>query len=243
MIESSNQISINPRTISRVLALSALVIILASLAGQLSYSLHGSKFISGFSAQFNVDGEFNIPTFFSVMLLLSAALLLAIIASLNGNRSLAHAREWAILSLGFICMACDEMMGFHERLMPLISELLGQGRLGVFYFAWVIPGIFIVMAIGIYYRKFILHLPRNTRLEFIIAAALYLGGVIGLEMVAGQHVEIHGMANYPYIILSTAEEGLEMAGAIIFIRALMRYIAVNHNQVTIRFDSHSNSIR
>jgi hypothetical protein len=65
----------------------------------------------------------------------------------------------------------------------------------------------------------------------MIAAALYIGGAVGLELVGGRYAEMHGLKNLTYSMIATAEETLEMAGVIVFIYALLRYIADNYIEV------------
>ena len=48
--------------------------------------------------------------------------------------------------------------------------------------------------------------------------------------------ESHGDRNLISGIASTIEETLEMTGAIVFIRALLRYLAENYSNVRIRFE-------
>ena len=106
--------------------------------------MNGHDRFYGLAWLFYVDNEQNIPTFFSVFLLLFAALLLLIIAVLERNRTASHVLHWAILSLGFLYIAADEFIALHERLVKPMRKLLGDGNLGVFYFAWVIPGMALV---------------------------------------------------------------------------------------------------
>ena len=101
----------------------------------------------------------------------------------------------------------------------------GARSYGVLYDAWVIAGMAIVVVLGLYFRKFLRDLPTAARRAFLIAAALYLGGALGVELVAGRHVEQHGRDNWIYVVLVAIEETLEMLGVVVFIRALLKYCA------------------
>lgn len=232
-----NLITLDPSAIVRVLVATAAFLILASLAGLFStYGLgHGS--LKGLVWLFDLDQERNIPTFFSVLLLLFATLLLAVIAVLKWTQKAPHVSKWVILSCGFLLMAFDEGFSAHERLIPPIRELLGDGHLGIFHFAWVIPGIALVLVIGLSLLNFLLHLPSATRLRFILAAALYLAGALGIELIGGHYAELHGTANATYGIVTTLEESAEMAGLILFIRALLKYCADYHAEVQLLFEA------
>ena len=231
----TNQISLNPFLIARMLGTVAFLLVVASTGWQLAAYWTGHDSIYGLVQLFYVDAEQNIPTFFSALLLLFAALLLAIITRLKRNQKATYVLHWATLALGFLLMAADEILSQHERLVEPIRKLLGGGDLGVFYFAWIIPGIELVLVLALFFLKFLLHLPAKTRLAFLIAATLYIGGAIGFELVGGRYSESHGTQNLTYSMIATTEESLEMAGVIVFIWALLVYIADHYKEVRFRF--------
>lgn len=234
---SDKQISVHPFSVARFLGAVAFLLVLASIGVSLMQKyLFGYDYAREFVALFYVDREQNIPTFFSLLLLLLAFLLLAIITVLNRKQKAHDVLQWAILTFGFLLMAFDEAFEFHEKLILPVRSLLHSGNLGIFYFAWVIPGILLIITVAIFYLRFLLHLPATTRLFFITAAALYVGGAIGFELIGGRYVELHGTQNLTYSIIATIEESLEMAGVIVFIWALLAYIANNYKEVTFRLD-------
>jgi hypothetical protein len=132
-------------------------------------------------------------------------------------------------------MAIDEAFQFHERLNIPVGTLLGDGSLGIFYFPWVIPGIALVSVLGLYFLRFLLHLPATTRLRFLMAATIFIGGAIGVELIGSSHAELHGYENWTYSMIATLEESLEMAGLIVFIWALLNYCAHNYKVGRFRF--------
>jgi hypothetical protein len=144
--------------------------------------------------------------------------------------------HWAALSAGFLFMAFDETVSLHERLIEPVRLLLGEENLGIWYFAWVVPAILLVLAIALVFLRFFVSLPPKVRRWFLIAAALYLGAAVGFELLEGRHVEIYGKENITYMTLATIEEGLEMAGVIIFIKILLEYIGDTCRALHIRFD-------
>jgi len=230
-----NKISLSASAAARILAVAAALQVFASIVGQFSYHVLELGDLKGFVPLFNLDHERNVPTYFSVVLILLDALLLAIITVLSWRQGTPHRSKWMILALGFLLMGCDEAIGFHERLMDPIRSLLGGGRLGPFYFAWTLPAIALVVVLGLYFRRFLLDLPRVARLRFLTAAALYLGGAIGVELIGGCYAEAYGLQHFTYSMITTVEESLEMAGLIYFLWALMSYCADNHRDVRIHF--------
>ena len=234
---SVKQISLNPSAITRVLGAMAFLLVLASVAGQISKFALGHDYLKGFVPLFDVDREYNIPSFFSTLLLIFASLLLAVITVLNGKEKVPHVSKWAILSFGFLLMAYDEAFQVHESLGSPVRRVLGlgDGNLGVFHAAWVIPGIALTLVLGLFFLRFLLYQPATTRLAFSIAVILYIGGAVGFELIEGLHIELSGQ-DATYTMMATVEESLEMVGVIVFIRSLLVYIADNHKEVRLRFE-------
>ncbi len=170
-----------------------------------------------------------------MFLLFSISLLLVIIAILQSRQKNPDVTKWTVLALGFLYMAYDEGFQVHEDLVAVIRPLLWEGNLGIFYYAWVIPGMAVVFISALFFSKFLLRLPPITRITFLVAAACYLTGCIGFELVGGYYDELHGGFNsLPYNLISTMEEGLEMTGLIIFIYALLEYLAASTKDITFR---------
>ena len=232
-----NQISLNPSAIARILGAVAFFLLLASIGGQFAKYVLGHDTVYGLVNLFDVDREHNIPTYFSVLLMLFAVLLLAVIAILSGEQRASHVSKWAVLSFGFLFMAFDEAFQVHERLISPVRTLLGNGNLGVLYYAWVIPGIALVLGLALFFRKFLLDLPAKTSRRFMMAATIYIGGAIGVELIGGRYVELHSAYGLKYSMIVTIEEGLEMAGLIVFIWALLKHCADDYKEVRFRFDA------
>lgn len=230
----THKVSLNPALVARVLSVMACVLILASLAGQLAPYFTGRSEPIVF---LSVDGEQNLPTFFSVLLILVATLLLAVITVFKNAQGAPCVRYWAILASGFLFIALDEATSIHEKLQGPMSRLLGEDRPDVFHFAWVAPGMAIVLLVGLFFLKFLLRLPAKTRLLFCVSAALYLGGAIVLELIGGHYAITHGIRSWIFIASSSVEEGLEMGGIILFIFALLGYMAETFEEVRFGFNA------
>jgi len=186
-----------------------------------------------FDRLFDLNTEQNIPTLFSVFLLLCASLLLAAITLINYQRKGPANLHWAGLACGFFFLAIDEGWAIHEMLGLPIRDLLGDGPLGGFYFAWVIPAIGGAIILTLSYKGFLQHLPPPTRLSFLVAGSLYLGGAIGVEMLSARHFELFGPKNLRYALFFHIEESMEMVGIILFIYALLRYIEDQYGRITL----------
>ena len=233
---TSNKISLNPSSIVRISGVVAVLLVFASVAVSLVKHLTGHPSAYGLIPLFNVDEEGNIPTFFSTFLLLFAAVLLGVITILKKKQMDSYASYWTVLSFGLFFMAVDEASAMHEKLIYPIRMLLGDGELGIFTFAWVIPFILIICVLALFFVRFLLHLPPKTKLTFLVAAILYIGGAIGLELIEGLYTEAHGL-DFTYSMMTAIEESLEMAGIIIFNWALLAYFSDNFSEVRIQVDA------
>ncbi|MFC7300423.1 hypothetical protein [Cognatiluteimonas weifangensis] len=236
----TNKISLDPSALAWRLALVAMLLVAGNIVLQL-FRLHSNyEYFSGLAlvrVLVDLDGENTFPALFSTALLLSASALLALIARLERHDGARDAAKWTLLAIGFLLMGMDESLALHEHLIAPLRALLGGRQLGIFYFAWVIPGIVLVAVLGAYFMPFLWRLPRGTAIAFALAAAIYVGGALGVELVEGWWREGHGHRNAAYHLLVSLEEGMEMLGTILFIHALLRYLAGHHGEVRLRFDA------
>ncbi|RNF83275.1 hypothetical protein [Montanilutibacter psychrotolerans] len=231
----TRKLLLDPSAIAWRLALVVALMVAANLGLQAyRLAIHRDQ-VSGL-ALVAMDGEQNLPALFSTGLLFCASALLALIALLSRRDQALDVSKWAILATGFLVMGLDEALSFHERLIEPMRALLGRQHLGIFFFAWVIPGISLVAALGAFFLPFVLRLPRRTAIAFVMAAAIYLGGALGVELVEGWWREGHGHKNLLYHVFSSLEEGMEMTGIIVFIHTLLRHIGWRFGEVRFAFD-------
>ncbi len=230
------RIILSPARIAKFLAAIAIFLVLASTAGQIARYLLGYPSVFGFVRFFYLNSERNISTAFAVTLLLLASLLLAVVTLLERGRGSKYVWHWAVLSFGFLFMAGDEGIGLHERLnRPVfrLFEILGITLTGVLAFTWIIPAALLVTILGVVYTKFLRALPADSRNTFLLAGALYLGGAIGMEMLAAPIAEVDGAENVRFAILATIEETLEMCGVILFVWGLLRYLENQYGEFAV----------
>jgi hypothetical protein len=235
---TNHRVRLSPSTIVRILATGAALVMLASVAGQLTKYLVGPVKGQAVIMLFDADRESNVPTYFSAVLLLLAAGLLGVIAVLKRKTRAPFGGSWVALSLAFLYMSLDEVVSVHETVLErLTRKVLGDPTIGVLYFAWVIPGFILVLVLGVVFFRFILHLPRATRSGVWLAAGLFLGGALGVELLEGYHASRHGVENLTFGLIANVEESLEMAGVIVFIHALLKFIEAEYGEVRFRVGS------
>lgn len=215
-------ISIQPGRVTRALVGLAVILIALSVSGQILKAVTGHDVAMGFIPLFDLNGEANAPTFFSQFLLLFAGLLLGRVAWSKSRTGGQFARHWMVLAGVFAFLSVDEAAGIHELLIEPLRDSLGLG--GVLYYAWVLPYTIGVIVLGLFILPLLKQLPPIILKLFLLSAALYVGGAIGVELLGGQHAERYGDQTVVFSILTTIEESMEIGGVIVFIHALLLHV-------------------
>ena len=167
---------------------------------------------------FDLDAEATLPAWFQSGMLLACAALLWLIGS-SRRPDERFAGYWKFLAWVFVYLSADENATLHETLGFWISERFGDS-MGVY--AWLIPGLALVIWLGLASLKFIRHLPPEIRRGMLVAAVIYLMGAAGMEVIESRLDALWG--TLPFSMLTVVEESLEMAGLVIFIHALLAYL-------------------
>jgi hypothetical protein len=178
----------------------------------------------------DLDEEAGLGTWFAAMILMFAARLLFVIARdwrAGGDRI--HV-WWYVLAIGFAYLSLDEVAGFHEFVNAYNENIFKgaehQDRWWTWYYRWVVLGV------GLGFIPFFvrlrplpgearLRLPIRTTVLVLLAGAVYLGGVMGIEDLCPKDNPSGLIYNFAWISL---EEGMEMAGVILFLYALLDYM-------------------
>lgn len=169
---------------------------------------------------FDVNGEGNLPAWFSSALLLGGALLAAVLSVLVRRAGGRDARWWAGLAAVLALLSLDEAASLHERLGGPAAGVLGDAARGPLHFAWIVPGALLALVVGAAFVGFVVRLPAATRRLMVAAAAMYLTAAVGLEAAGGVALDAD-VSHAVYLLVSAAEEGLEMAGSVLLLYAAM----------------------
>lgn len=217
-----NAARLRPFQLSALLWLASFAIIAAGIFREWYVFHFGTETFLKDLRHIALNAEYCLPAWYSSLLLISAAGLLALAtasAARNGERYLFH---WAVLAVMFVGLSADEATGVHEVAIEPLRE--GLGLSGIFHFGWVLPGAVLVGLVGLAYIPFLLAQPGRTRLVFFAAGALYVGGALGMEMVGGYLLTLHGEQSLAYIVAFTVEESMEILGATLFVTGLMGHL-------------------
>lgn len=193
-------------------------LLLLSYAGQYCKFVLGHPTLYGLVDFFYVDMENNLPTAYQFLALLSCSLVIAVTPHDQ------YVKHWKILAIIFAFLAFDEAASIHELTIQPMWRLFGNLH-GVWQPKWVIFGLAGVLVVGLYYLKFLFHLAPRERIQVILAAAIYVGGAVGVEMLTGLFVDSSDPTfkeNLFYATMAHVEEGMEMFGILIFIDFLFQ---------------------
>lgn len=217
--------ALQPRSVVRALLWTIAILVTLSTVGRLivgSLEPGTYKGLGELLKRFDLDWERNIPTLFSSLLILSCALLLFYIAASSRRASDRWARHWAFLALVFVYLVVDEAASLHEMLILPLRKRFDLAP--AFHYPWVVPAFVCVVVFGLVYLPFIRALRGRTRWLFLSAAAVYVGGALGMEMVCGYMFVEYGEQSLAYLVAMTLEETMEMTGMVIFLYALLDFL-------------------
>ncbi len=167
---------------------------------------------------FDADREGNVPAWFSTVMLVVVALLSLGVSTLLRDRSAPLRWYWAGLAVVFAYLSLDELAGVHEELVPRLS-LAVEAR-GALTYPWTIVAAPLVALFVLVYARFLWALPRRTAGLLLLAGGLYVGGALGLEVGGGLIVDEDGEITLGYVLVTSAEELLEMIGAAVCLYAV-----------------------
>lgn len=171
---------------------------------------------------FDLDYEYNVPSFYSAFAILLCSALFFVIARYDKERLDYAQPGWFGLAAVFLFLSIDEAFQVHENIGDIVEGYVAPT--GFLYFPWVIPYFALLMAFLLVYLRWMWKLPRRTAMLFILAGGIYITGAVVFDMLGGREAEVHGYESLSYSILYTIEEFLEMSGIVLLMYALLSYI-------------------
>ncbi len=182
---------------------------------------------------FDVNTEATVPTWYSAGLLLAVAAVAGLVAAVSRAAAARGAWRWLLLGAVFVAMSLDESVALHERLGDLVSDTLDVDDQGPLRNPWIVAGIVPGLALGFLTARAVATLPGRTRRWVVVGLATYLGGALGLEGLSGVVLDAHGNGFW-YAAVTGAEEGAEMAGAVVLCYALLAAVEVRVREGSVR---------
>lgn len=210
--------TISPVRICLWLAAVALLLVMICTGFNLLAYVTGDRSFYDLRNLFALNAEQNIPTFFSGFLLLMNAMLLDAVR--RGRRAVSRPyRMWGFLSALFVFLSFDELSRFHENISVPLPEAVNAT--GLFHFSWIVVYGAAVLVLALCFLPEWRRLAAPVRRWFMLAAAAYMTGAVGFEMLGGARFAATGGGDVLYALAYTAEEALEMAGLILLVYALL----------------------
>lgn len=225
------KLHLSPRKVMLILLAIVMGLLLGGVVTQYIKYAYGDETQFGFVRLFNLEGENNLPSWYSSVALLLSSVALGYIGLHHNQEADPFAWHWLALALLFFCLSTDEAASIHEMSASPIHHWLERvghvdSVISVIGTAWLLAGIPFAVIVFLGFWRFLLHLPFATRSLFLVAGSLYIMGAIGLEALGGRYIAHHGGSHtLTYEMMVAMEEGLEMLGVVVFLYALMMYMA------------------
>ena len=164
------------------------------------------------------DAPNSLTNWLQPILLLIVGGLLTVIAALARQDTDVQWRRWLALAGLFAFMSLDEAVNIDGHIATFIAGQIGTSD-PVRVLA---PFVVIAAAMGAFFAPLLAKVPRRDAIRFICCAALFVGGVLGMEIVS----QVIGKDSGYYALAAGIEESLETIGAALFCLALGSYAAV-----------------
>jgi len=242
-------ILLRPETIAKALLIVVVALTLAGLGARGALYLWPDEVLLHPLRIFDVGAERSIPTWFQSITLALSAFLLATIALAVRQRGDRWALYWGALAAIVLFLSVDEVAAIHEAVGSELKYMLETGAGitpgGAISFVWVVPGVLVVAAVVVTFARFVWRLPPATRRLILVAGGLFLAGAFALEMVSAQIVSLAGgVADWQQAdgaskvavgLLTSAEEMLEMLGAVTLVYALLHHLRDHVGAIDVGF--------
>lgn len=238
----SLQVEVNTRRVLIVMVGITLALCLLSLAANVMWveQLPGSGIAL---VLFSVDREMSLPSWWSTLILAGLGLTTCLMAARHVKRWRQRAACWALAG-GFLFLSLDEALMLHERLGGKV-QLEGRFHHARWVLLWLPPALLAaVVVLGLLWQT-----SSSLVAGIVLGIVVFLSGAVGLETLNSNlryeaerhtHVQVapdpmvpvsfvandwrRDRAYYPYILNTTAEECLEMLGAVIWVGTLLRFL-------------------
>lgn len=175
----------------------------------------------------DLNDESGVGTWYSSLLLVVAGALSAYQMT-SSDRS--DQRRWAVLAAVFVFLSVDEATEIHET-ADALHDVLDIDTATTFL--WTLPYSVALVALTVSMYPFLRRQPVRTQRLFVLSAIVYLGGGLGLELVAVAARELD-WDRFVSIVLIPIEETLEMLGVSMFLYAHLDLVAQRADENSLR---------
>lgn len=181
-------------------------------------------FLYGRTFAFDLDREFNLPTYYSAFLFLLNFFIIGVIIHDRQKSGLVH-KGWWFIAFVFFFLSLDEVGRFHEELVPFLrrnisslDSVLDSNRY------WVLLILPLIIFTIIYFSLFLYRTFKNNPWMLAGTALALILWIIVLWLELWE-----GYTEHTYKFKALAEEEFEMLGATLFLAVFLGY---KKNRVT-----------
>lgn len=221
--------------IAALLAILAVALALLHIIGLGLDAKYDNRITELLVEKFSLEGEGNIPAFFSASLLLFTSVLFLIIGWAKKNSTTpVYANYWLGLGVVFLFLSLDEAAQIHEK---LDTDLIwgAYESTGLLAWPWVIIYGGLALLFAASYFKFWMQLPWGFKPHYMAAAVIYVGSALGFEMLEALEYTTHGGYTFTYVVLTSVEEMFEMGAIVYVIYTNMRFLSIAFRQTMFYF--------
>ena len=205
-----------------VLTLALAFLLVANIFREVYFQLSADPFAKVLIDKFNFNAELSVPAWYSSPLLLICALLAFAVAQTLRKNSHTDVWRWWVVALMFFAMSADETVAIHEMSGVVLHRFIAPE--GVLRFIWVVLAAPFIIGLVVLTWPMMKRLPRPTAKRLVVAASIYFGGAVGVEMIGAKIFDTIGKQTPQYFFVMTVEETMEIAGLSLFVLALMHYL-------------------
>ena len=173
----------------------------------------------------NMDGETNLPAWWSVTLFTVGAVLCACVAA--GSRegpAQRWRRHWLLLSGILVFLSIDEGALIHEELSRPLTRAFDLEASRWEFWAWTVPYTALGVLVLVVFGRFLLALPRATRNHVLVAGVVFVAGAVGMEFVGRELWNPFDPQKGTYLAAVGIEETLEIIGLTVLVRGLLVHL-------------------
>jgi hypothetical protein len=175
------------------------------------------------------DEQTALINIFEPMVLLYLAVLCVICAKFEHTP---NKTQWMVLSVSFLVLAGLEIGGSqslpilglaadsHSRYIEFSSSLADTNDIRLL----LLPLFLFPFAAGLYFTPFLRWLPPRHSRRFLACGAVYVAGVLGMEIVSQSVAMEYGSQSMLYLVTAGVEESLELLSLVGFCLAVGCYM-------------------
>jgi hypothetical protein len=208
----------DPRPITAVAAVISVLLVVVGVTVALVYDSR-NRATDRWLELVDVNGEANIPTWFSVTLLSAGAVAVAAVATRSRRRAQPDAAAWSFVALFLTAMSIDEMVGLHESVGGEVDDVVAFPLIGGY--GWLVPGTLIGLVGAAVLWRAVVPLPAHPRNAIVLSIGLFGAGAVGLEVVEAMITDEDTTVGTEFFLVTGAQELLEMLGATLFLRTML----------------------